>query len=240
MNARRDSRNRRTANPPVPPSAKKEGGFGALGVLAFLGGAAAAAVGGKLLFDRFRKPAGTPSSTRPSGNNKRPTPPKPWSKGPGGKGKVFGGGNAKPGEGPPLPEDLPEEFDYGGNGIYIDPDFRYVIEGNRFWPSDEFAINAIEYPTLEEVLAEDDNSVVGLIDYLMNEGGIDQPEGIAWAVLEHAHRMSNPEAMIGPVALEETEYWGDGLINWYDNFLERVVAYVDEGSIGLDEPEDVA
>ena len=199
---------------------------GALGAFAVILGAAGLVVGGKMLYDHFSKPSGGggTASDRPQEGG-RPKAPKPWSRGPGGKGKVFGGGKGKPGEGPPLPEDLPDDFDYAGNGLYVDPNCEYVIEGNIFWPGTTGPIYAsAEATTLDSSLAlfGGKNSILGFVDYLVNEQSLgDDPEGIAWTVLEHASPMCT--------SVEPEGNWGDGLINWYDNFLERIIAYLDEG-----------
>ncbi|MCH9680367.1 MAG: hypothetical protein K0V04_02950, partial [Deltaproteobacteria bacterium] len=101
----------------------------------------------------------------------------------------------------------------------------YVIEGNLFW-GDNWS--AVEAETLAETLAIADNSVVGFIDYLVDTAGTTDPEGVAWTILEEVSPMCTAV---------DTSMWGEGLINWYDNFLARVVEYLDS-FIGFD-PNDL-
>lgn len=200
--------------------------------LAWVAGAAILLAGGVALYARNALTGGATEPTIDPIDGPKPEPPKPWSKGPGGKGKVFGGGKVTPGAGgPPLPEDLPADFDYAGNGIFVDLNCEYVIEGNLFWPSGGGTIFAEPGETLEinTKLQGGKNSVIGYIDHLVNVEGFsgDDPEGIAWTVLEAASPMC--------VSVDPSQ-WGAGLINWYENFLSRVIDYLEFG-IGSDDQE---
>lgn len=143
--------------------------------------------------------------------NRPKVDPKP---GPGGGGKVWrlpgSGGGALPSV---------EEFDYAGNGLFIDPDCQYAIEGNRFWPSAEFGLNAIEAPSLAQTLSIPDNSVVGFIDYLINVEGFQQPYDVAGRILAEAAPMC---------ASLPDDQWGDGLFAWYGSLVERITRYMEE------------
>lgn len=146
----------------------------------------------------------------------------------GGGGKGGGGGSKpKPKKGPggstvwgtPPGNTLPEGFDPGGNGLYIDPECDFVIEGNLFWPTGSQA-TCIEAESLEQTLAADpENNVCGFLDYLLGTEGLQQPEDIAWRILEEASPWC---------ASADPSMWGLGLQAWYESFVERVVAYVDE------------
>lgn len=166
------------------------------------------------------------------GRTKRPEKPGPQT-GPGGKGKIFGGGGGGGGGGlfgggggAKLPPGLPADFDFGGNDLWVSPDCEWVVEGNRFWQTNK--VNAEEAPTLEAVLAIDDNGVNGFIDYLINDQGFRSPEEITWRILQEA----------SPLCADlDPEQWGEGLAQWFENFVARIVPYVEEttGGIGFDD-----
>jgi hypothetical protein len=118
----------------------------------------------------------------------------------------------------------PAQFDYGGNGLWIDPECGFVIEGDKFWPRvDQFHIVQISAPTLAATLAlREDNTVLGFIDYLVDEEGVTDPIAIVWRVLDEA------APMCGQV---DPSQWGEALRIWFNDFLERVTAYVTQGEI---------
>lgn len=168
------------------------------------------------------------------------TPPENGDGANGGNGGGNGGGGTKPHRGPDGrghawtndeiwndikdAKKLPDGsvFDYGGNGFYIDPDCGWVIEGDRFWPeSQDFSYQAVERPSLEATLAHSrTNSVIGFVDYLMNQEGMDDPVEIVWRVLEEA----------APLCADvDPSQWGGAMRYWFDDFLKRVTRYVETG-----------
>lgn len=188
------------------------------------GGIVAGVLAGVLVFGGIAFAANAASS-------RAPRPDKPYKTGPGGKGRVFGGGGGGGGGlfggGGGTPPGIPEDFDFGGNGLWISTDCEWVVEGNRFWQ--EGQVNAEERPTLDATLAIDDNSVLGFVDYLINDQGYQQPEEIAWKILVEA----------SPLCADlDPEQWGEGLAQWFQNFVARLTPYVEEalGGIGSFDP----
>ena len=124
---------------------------------------------------------------------------------------------------PNLP--APAAFDYAGNGLYIDPDCQFVIEGDLFWPDPRaFVVVSEQAPTLEETLnLRDDNTVIGYVDYLVDELGITDPVEIVWRIVAEASPLcadANPETD-----------WGEAMRIWFNDFLARITHYLDEGTI---------
>lgn len=150
-------------------------------------------------------------------------PIKPWMPGPGGKGKIYTGGGGRGGKGGELPKNLPTTFDYGGNGLYIDPNCEYVIEGNFFWPANPD--KAYEAETLEAVMGlHPENTILGYVDYLTNTLDYKQPEQVAWKILEEASPMC---------AAVDPSQWGRGLQAWYDTFVARLSEYMEDYGISF-------
>jgi hypothetical protein len=156
----------------------------------------------------------------------------PFVPGPNNKGKVFGGnekrrrrrgggGGTEPLE---LPPGLPADFDFAGNKIWISPDCEYVVEGNLFWPVPGEMINAEEAETLDAVLAIERNSVIGYVDALIARDYTD-PAVVAQQILQE----------VSPLCADlDPAMWGDGLRAWYENFVERLIPYLEEGGIEFD------
>ena len=144
----------------------------------------------------------------------------------GGSGGGGGGGRVDPKQGPggkgtiwSLPgANIPANFDFGGNGLYIDPNCEFVIEGNLFWPTG-FSAGAEEAPTLTATLnIAPDNSVLGFLDYLIDSQGIRDPYQIGQIVLEEMAPMC---------AAAPDSTWSPGFASWYQSFVERVSDYID-------------
>ncbi len=115
------------------------------------------------------------------------------------------------------------DFDWSGNGFYIDPNCRFVLEGDQFWPdAAAFSVMAIEKPTLGQTLAIEGNSVLGFVDYLINEEGEDDPLEIVWRVVEEASPMC---------AAVEPEQWSAPMQAWFNDFLDRVTDHAEEAGI---------
>jgi hypothetical protein len=155
----------------------------------------------------------------------------PYVPGPGGKGKIYGGntkrrrGRGKAGGEPlEIPPGLPADFDFGGNKIWVSADCEFVVEGNLFWPTPGEMINAEEAETLEAVLAIEGNSVIGYVDVLIARDYTD-PAVVAQQILQE----------VSPLCADlDPAMWGEGLLAWYENFVERLIPYLEEGGIEFD------
>lgn len=166
----------------------------------------------------------TGGETTNGGNGNGDTPSKvPGRKrGPDGRGDVWRDEDDLPS----LPG--PADFDYAGNGIWIDGECQFVIEGDLFWPDDPRFVVAEEAPSVSETLnLRRDNTIVGFIDYLMNEEGEDDPIEIVWRILTEVSPMC---ADVDP----DTQ-WGESMRIWFNDFLDRVTAHVEEATIGFGE-----
>lgn len=144
--------------------------------------------------------------------------PKGPRKGPGGKGDVFGNLDK-----PPI------QWDPSSNQVLIAGDCSVVLVGEMFWP-DTKSIVAMEAPSLKETLElSDDNSVVGFVDYLMNEEGLQQPEEIA------ARIMLEISAYCWDVPPSQ---WHPAYRMFFEWLMDRLVPYVEEGTIGDFDPNE--
>lgn len=144
-----------------------------------------------------------------SGSRRPKIKPQP---GPGNKGDIW----APPGGDVVVPED----FDFGGNQIYLDPECEYVIEGNLFWPTDAFGIDAEQAPTVTATLnVSPTNTIVGWLDYMIDVQGITDPYQIAAALV----------AELAPLCADVDEsQWSDGFFAWHSSFVDRVTVYLED------------
>lgn len=130
---------------------------------------------------------------------------------------------------------LPEDFD-PLRGLYITPDCVAVVEADGFWNGlDENYAPIVEgrtrsgFPitarnpndsygrdTLKATFAADDkNGALGFVDEQMIYNNV-QPEEVAYQIVEEYAPMC---ASIGP------DQWGPGLLNWYNETIERMLVY---------------
>jgi hypothetical protein len=116
-------------------------------------------------------------------------------------------------------------FDYSGNGLWIDPECGFVIEGDLFWPKKGAkSYAAIEAPTLDATLAaRRDNTVLGFVDYLVDTLGYAHPENVVWEIVKQAAPMCE---QVDPAQ------WGEAMRIWFNDFLRRVTTYMNEDTIG--------
>lgn len=126
-------------------------------------------------------------------------------------------------------KNFPADFDPKGNQVRISTDCSVVLVGAGFWP-DTKSISAVERETLAETLAVPGNSVVGFVDYLMNEEGLDQPEDIA------ARIMVELSSFCWDVPVSQWPPAYAGFFNWL--MEERLVNYVETGTIGDFDPNE--
>jgi hypothetical protein len=152
---------------------------------------------------------GTNGGSTNGGNDGR------WTPGPDGRGHVW----ADPADTPRLPS--AQQFDYDANGLWIDPECGFVLEGDHFWPeSDAFVWESVEASSLDATLAVSrTNTVIGYLDYLTGHGYSD-PVEIAYMILGEA------APLCADVPAEE---WGEPMRRWFTNFLDRVTHYIETG-----------
>lgn len=110
-----------------------------------------------------------------------------------------------------------DDFDWDGNGLFIDPNCELVAEGDGFWPNAGEEYRSYGGETLEEALAIEGNQIIGYIDYMVEEEGEDDPIEVVWRILEEASPMC---ASVDP------ETWGLALKEWFNDFLDRVTDYM--------------
>jgi hypothetical protein len=163
---------------------------------------------------------------KPGGGDK-PKPP-----GGGDKPKPPSGGKKKPAK-PPGAQNIddddwiamiPDWFDQNGNSFWVDPECRFVLEGDAFETmSKGQPVSAVAEPTLAETLAAPGsggpkyNSVYGFIDYLIDYEGFDTPEEITLRVLQEGNALC---ADIPPAQRSQ------GLAFWFNSFRDRITPYV--------------
>lgn len=170
----------------------------------------------------------------------------PWTTGPGGHGRVYGGA---PGGG------MPDGFDFAGNGLWVSPECELVLEGDAFRPGDDddmiMAIEPPEFPGYtpgEEVMAvlgvDPTNSIAGYLDWAMNNGFPDAPlplvEWVATRFVASARPQPAPAAIAlaaevlrqrSPLCLDVPnleQHWGEGLAMWMEDFIAWVDVYLHE------------
>lgn len=178
---------------------------------------------------------------KPGGGDK-PKPP-----GGGDKPKPPGGGGKKKPTKPPGAQNIddddwiamiPDWFNQDGNSFWVDPECRFVLEGDWFetrskgWP-----ISAVSEPTLAETLAAPAsggpqwNSVYGFVDYLIDYEGYETPDAIALRVLQDANPLC---ADIPPAQRSQ------GLAFWFKSFRDRIAPYVYDSIGGINFGDDNA
>ena len=117
-------------------------------------------------------------------------------------------------------------FDFGGNGIAVDPECGAVAEGRHFLPFDWATTNtrAEEADTVAGTLALGrDNTVLGFIDYLTDTEVVTDPLLICARILEEV----SPQC----AAVPDTS-WGQAMRDWYGSLVRRVTDYVMQETIG--------
>lgn len=144
------------------------------------------------------------------------------TKGPGGRGDVW----RDPKDVSRLPSS--GQFDYSGNGLWIDPECGFVVEGDLFWPDPDAFVRVMEpAPTLEATLSlRDDNTALGFVNYLVEQEGVRDPVDIVWRIVDEA------APMCGQV---DPEQWGEAMRIWFNDFLDRVTTYLEEEEIPFGE-----
>ncbi len=118
------------------------------------------------------------------------------------------------------------DFDFGSNKLWISNDCTVVAEGRHFFPGDWATTNtrAEEASTLSATLdLGPDNTVMGFIDYLVDQEGIEDPLVVAARILEEA----SPQC-----ASVTDDTWGEAMRAWYDSLVRRVTAYMTQETIG--------
>lgn len=174
------------------------------------------------------KPGDEPGKPKPGGGDK----PKPG----GGKRP---GGKPKP-DAPGMPDDvvIPDWFDADGNSFWVDPDCRFVLEGDAFEPlskgretrsNPDGSVNAASEPTLAETLSYRDgviavNSVYGFVDYLIDYEGMDNPDEIALRVLQEGN------ALCADIPAAQRS---EGIRFWLADFSDRISQWVYESVGGI-------
>lgn len=152
--------------------------------------------------------------------NPNPGPDVPSRRrGAGGRGQVW----SRDADTPNLPP--ASVFDYSGNGLWIDPNCGFVIEGDLFWPKKGAkSYRAVEMPTLDATLRERrDNTAIGYVDYLVDQQGINDPVQIMWMIVDEA------APMCGQV---DPSQWGEAMRIWFNDLLRRLTQYLEEDTIG--------
>ncbi len=117
-------------------------------------------------------------------------------------------------------------FDFGGNGLWIDPECGAVAEGRHFFPHDWATTNtrAEEASTLAGTLALGrDNTALGFVDYLVDEEGITDPLLVARRILDE----TSPQC-----ASVSDDSWGEAMRAWYSSLVRRVTDYMLQEAIG--------
>jgi hypothetical protein len=90
-------------------------------------------------------------------------------------------------------------------------------DGSTPQPFGSFACTAITAETYVDTMAIDANGVAGYVDYLVELGM--QPEEICMQIL----------AEVSPLCADLPDaQWSDGLLGWYEAFLERVIIWYEE------------
>lgn len=157
------------------------------------------------------------------GDDKPPSKVPSRRRGAGGRGQVWG----SDADTSKLPS--AGTFDYSGNGLWIDPNCGFVIEGDQFWPKKGAEVwVAVSAPTLDAALAKRGasgglNSVLGYVDYLVDELGIDNAVDIMWRIVDEAAPMC---------AQVEPEQWGEAMRIWFNDLRRRIEQYLEEDTIG--------
>lgn len=144
--------------------------------------------------------------------------------------KIAGGGTvwSDPNKDNPASGGPAGGFDFKSNKIWISPNCDEVWEGNLFWDDSEVA----PFETVQETLAYNENtqspnSILGFVAYLIDDEGITQPNDIAWRVVEELSPMC--------VAVDDpNKSWGPGLLNWYNNFLDRLIPWIEGYTGGIE------
>ena len=216
----------------------------AIGVLALLGGAAylysstASASDGRdddLDDDR--------DDDRDDGRDDDLDDPSTGKTKPGGKGtipKTTGGMGKTWGTVPPgTTYKIPDDWD-PTRGLWISPDCEVVVEAPGWFcgssgQDEPFhyggpQCNSVEFETYLATMDDPGNGVAGYIYFLINLG--EQPEQIAYQILTE----------ISPLCADLPDnMWPDGLFDWYETFLERVIVeWESEWGIEFDPDEEVA
>ena len=153
-------------------------------------------------------------------------------KGPGGAPKPADGGKTW-GDAPPgASYTVPEDWD-PMRGLWISLDCEVVVEAPGWYCgtfSDDTPVPfgdpdcvIVERESYAETMAQDRNGVTGYIFFLIYAAGVDesgsplpglQPEEIAYQILTE----------ISPMCADlPDDMWPDGLWDWYEYFLERVI-----------------
>lgn len=168
----------------------------------------------------------------PGGGKPKPgDKPVPGKTNPGHKPKGGGHGGGQYGSG-----DIPLDFDWEGNQLFIGTDCDVVAEAKQFMPSPEGGVNACEYDNLAATLEDPDNqcppqgtnTVYGYIDFMIDQLGMDDPIAIATQILVEA----------APFCADLPEQlWPEPLVDWWNGFVERVVDYHEEATGIPFEPE---
>lgn len=117
-------------------------------------------------------------------------------------------------------------FAWDTNAVFIDPECRFVFEGEFFFPANWASVDtwAEEADTVEATLAiRPENTVIGYIDYVADTLGVTDP-------LEVTRRIF---AEIAPScdSVPDSE-WSPGLRAWYTSLAGRVAAYINQETIG--------
>ncbi len=165
--------------------------------------------------------------------------------GPGGKGKIDpsipepAGGGKTWGDAPPgTTYNIPDDWD-PIRGLWISPDCEVVVEAPGWFcgasGDDPFLYggaqcNSVEFETYAVTMDDPGNGVAGYIYFLIGLG--QQPEQIAYQILTE----------ISPLCADLPDnMWPDGLYDWYEVFLERVIVeWESEWGIEFDPDEEVA
>lgn len=142
------------------------------------------------------------------GNGKRPIGPIGPVPGPGGDGTRW---RPTPGS---IPGSILDQFDFDGTDLYIDPECQYVLEGARFFDVDQI-LNAEDYAG---AVAAESRYAEGFIKTLIPESQESDPIRIAQRVVQ----------LYAPMCAEvDPSEWGPAMLAWYNDFLDRVITWID-------------